>query len=522
MMAAGARITIPRAIDEAVHRRPDRVAVFQTPGGTTEVTVGDLHLRARRVASGLRELGVGQGDVVAVQLTNRVEWALAFHATVALGAVLVPIIPIYGSREVGFILRESGAKVLIVPERLGRTPVGDHLAALDLPELVTIVVGDPAGTGAHPFATLEAARDGALPGVDAASEDPCVLVYTSGTSANPKGVLHCHRGLLADIAQIRAFFAGDDYIVLAAFPFGHIAGLLDLLRLYLLADRTIVMEAWDASAGARLVDEHAVTSTAGTPFHLGGLLDAAEAEGLRLSTVREYITGAAAVPPPLIARAERAGVPTVRCYGCSEHPTISSGHPSDPLEKRTQTDGRVLPGTEVRILRDDDTDAGDDEDGEIVVRGDEQFLGYRDPSLNTDAYVDGWLRTGDIGRLDGEGFLTITDRKKDIIVRGGENISSREVEDALAEHAAIAETAVVAMPDPRYGERVCAYVRLRPGADDLTLEDVRAHFATLGLARQKTPEKILVVDDFPRTPSGKVKKPVLREQVAALVGATPG
>jgi cyclohexanecarboxylate-CoA ligase len=522
MSSAGAPTTIPRAIDEAVRRSPDRVAVFHTPDGTAEVTVGQLHTRASRVAAGLRQLGVSQGDVVAVQLMNRVEWALAFQATVALGAVLVPIIPIYGPREVGFILRESGAKVLIVPERLGRTPVGEHLTALDAPGLTTVVVGDPGDTGAHPFAALETGQDGPLAAVDQAPEDPCVLVYTSGTSANPKGVLHCHRSLLADVAQIRAFFAGDPYIVLAAFPFGHIAGLLDLLRLYLHADRTVVMEAWDPSAGARLVDQHAVTSTAGTPFHLAGLLDAAEAEGLRLSTVREYITGAAAVPPPLIARAERAGVPTVRCYGCSEHPTISSGHSSDPVEKRTQTDGRVLPGTEVRLLRDDDTDAGVGEDGEIVVRGDEQFLGYRDPTLNTDAYVDGWLRTGDIGRLDGEGFLTITDRKKDIIVRGGENISSREVEDALAEHAAIAETAVVAMPDARYGERVCAYVRLRPGADDLTLDDVRAHFATLGLARQKTPEKVVVVDDFPRTPSGKVKKPVLREQVAALVEATPG
>jgi acyl-CoA synthetase (AMP-forming)/AMP-acid ligase II len=226
------------------------------------------------------------------------------------------------------------------------------------------------------------------------------------------------------------------------------------------------------------------------------------------------MTGAANVSPSLIERADAVGIRAYRCYGSSEHPTISSGEPDDSLDKRATTDGRVTAGNEWRLVDDDDRDVPTGVDGEIVVRGPEQFLGYLDPALNDGLYLeDGWLRTGDVGRVDADGFLTITDRKKDIIIRGGENIASKEVEDVMLTHPAVADVAAVGVPDERYGERVCAFVVLRTG-HSLTLPDVRQHFSEAGLARQKTPERLEIVDALPRTAAGKIQKFALRDRLS--------
>jgi acyl-CoA synthetase (AMP-forming)/AMP-acid ligase II len=330
----------------------------------------------------------------------------------------------------------------------------------------------------------------------------CCLVYTSGTTAEPKGVQHTHRTLLAELATLPLLLAaGPGGGFLQAFPAGHIAGLLGLFNPVLHGVPTVLLDAWDPHLAARLVAGHRLTSTSGSPYFLSSLLDAAEAAGLDLSSMGAFMTGAAPVPPALVERAERAGVATYRAYGSSEHPTVTSGLPSDSLDRRATTDGRCAPGNEVRI----------EDDGEVLVRGPELFVGYRDTALDAAAFTpDGWFRTGDIGVVDGEGFLTITDRKKDIIIRGGENIASKEVEDVLARHPAVAEAAVVAAPDQRMGERVCAFVRLAPGAT-FGLEEARAHVAAAGLARHKAPERLEVVGDFPRTPSGKIRKVELRD-----------
>jgi acyl-CoA synthetase (AMP-forming)/AMP-acid ligase II len=201
-----------------------------------------------------------------------------------------------------------------------------------------------------------------------------------------------------------------------------------------------------------------------------------------------------------------------RCYGSSEHPTVSSGRPEDPLDKRADTDGRICPGTEIRIVDDTDGEVRPGTAGEILTRGPELFRGYTDAEHTRAGMTDGWYRTGDIGYLDADGYLTITDRKKDIIVRGGENISSKEVEDALAGHPAIAEAATVGAPDDVYGERVCAFVVLNAGRS-FGISDAAEHFAACGLARQKTPERIVVVSELPRTASGKVQKHLLRAQL---------
>jgi acyl-CoA synthetase (AMP-forming)/AMP-acid ligase II len=345
-------------------------------------------------------------------------------------------------------------------------------------------------------------------------DDRCLLIYTSGTTADPKGVQHTTNTLIAEIRSTSAALGERRGVNLAAFPSGHIAGVLGLLRMFVLGTSSVVMDMWDPALAARLVAEHGITTTAGAPFYLASLLDEAERQGTSLATLGNYMVGAASVPESLVERADRAGIPVYRAYGSSEHPVITTGTPSHPLAKRAGTDGTLTPGNSIRLVDDDDREVGVGQDGEIVSLGPELFIGYTDPRLDAESFLPGgWYRTGDIGRLDADGFLTITDRKKDVIIRGGENIASKEVEDLLMQHPAVIEAAAVGQPDARYGERVAAFVQLREGAS-LDLDEVRRHFAAIGVAKQKTPEHLVFVEEFPRTPSGKVRKVDLRAELS--------
>jgi len=222
--------------------------------------------------------------------------------------------------------------------------------------------------------------------------------------------------------------------------------------------------------------------------------------------------GAAPVPPSLIEACQRLGLAVYHCYGSSEHPTVTSGVVDDALDKQLHTEGRAIIGSEIRFVDDDGNDVPTGEEGEICTRGPELFMGYLDQALNEAAFLPGgWYRSGDIGRLDAEGFLLITDRKKDIIIRGGENISSKEVEAVLLRLDGVTDAAVIAAPDERMGEVVRACLVLSPGAA-ITLEDIRSHFAAAGIARQKSPERLSIVDELPRNASGKVLKHQLRNR----------
>lgn len=478
-------------------------------------TIGDLYEESRRVAASLVALGIRPGDVVAIQLPN---WRECFtaHAGIWLaGAVALPVVPIYGPAEVAFITRQSGARALILARETRNRDAGATLAALDdVSGLDPRIVVGKALPGTVSYRDLaEAPAPGFTP---VAGDDPhqrCLLVYTSGTTAEPKGVQHTHASLLGEVAsldQMRS--SGPDLTTLSVFPSGHIAGTLGILRMLCRGSATIAMDAWNPERAAALIDRHAVGCSGGAPIHLSGLLDIAERDGLDLSSLREYTTGAAGVAGTLIRRADRFGIGAFRCYGSSEHPTVSSGRPEDPLDKRADTDGRICPGTQVRIVDDEGRDVPAGQPGEILTRGPEIFAGYTNSEHTRASLVDGWFRTGDVGRMDGDGYLTITDRKKDIIVRGGEKISSKEVEDVLGAHPAIAEAAAIGAPDETYGERVCAFVVVNDGCT-FDLADAGAHFAECGLARQKTPERIVVVSELPRTASGKVQKHVLRNQL---------
>jgi cyclohexanecarboxylate-CoA ligase len=505
-------LTLPIAVLAAASARPEVPIVFCSAARNETVRLADLVDRAGRGAAAIHSLGVRPGDTVAVQVPSRIEGVVAQTAAVLAGAVLVPVVPSYGPRELGFILRESRAQLLVTLDRWGRR---DYLADLqrvgDCPDLSSVaIIGDSVPNGYLDWAQLVDSGEKSTTPAVVAPDDVCVLVYTSGTTGQPKGVQHSHASLLAEL-RTRLTGVADDSVILAAFPSGHVAGTLGLLRMLLQGMPHVVLEAWDAAAAARLINEYGVTATGGTPFFLTTLLDLAD--DIDLSCLREYGVGGASVPPSVIERAHQHGIMAFRAYGSSEHPSISGGSSEDALDKRSHTDGRLLDGVEVRIVDDALQDLPAGSPGEILSRGPELFVGYRDSALDADAFLPGgWFPTGDIGVLDADGYLTITDRRKDLIIRGGENLSSKLIEDILAEHEAVAEAAVVAAPDPRYGERVCAFVVLRPAAA-LSLNDIRKHFSAAGAAVHLTPERLVIVDDLPRTATGKVRKHELRDRL---------
>ena len=497
---------------QAVRERPDTRLHFYGESGLHSTTTQHLLQAGQRLARGLRALGLRRGDTFAMQLPTAPETAALYLAAFEVGAVLVPIVHIYGPAEVGFILRDSKARFLAVPERWRGIDFLERAQAVGpLPALEHLIVAGDRG-----LAGSTLLRDLHVLGAQAAvpppeppptADDLALLLYTSGTTAVPKGVRHTHATVAAEWLIP---FLEEPGPYLTPFPAGHIAGFNFMLRPFVTGHEMVLMDRWNPAAAAELVQRHRVRLSGGTPFHLYGLLDAARVGGWNLSSLASYGLGGTGVTADHVAVAEAAGFAGTRAYGLTEHSTVSVGYSAMPFEQRAHTDGRLQPGTEVRIVCPDECDLPPGRDGDILLRGPELFTGYTDPALDAQAFAaGGWFRTGDVGRLDAAGCLTITDRKKDIVIRGGENISSQEVERVLASHPAVREAAVVAMPDARYGEKVCAFV-LAQGGRALDLPQVQAHFAAAGVARQKTPEALFVVDELPRTASGKVKKSELR------------
>ncbi len=490
---------------DAAHQRPETRLTVASDVRPCETGLADVFAAGQRMGTRMMTAGIVPGDIIGCMLPNWREWLVVAVAAAHAGAVMLPIVTVYGAKELGFILRQSDAKWLFTPDSFRGV---DYLHMVtdcgECPKLERHVVIGPE------FAELEAEGPVSDP-VPTNPDDLAVLVFTSGTTADPKGVMHSARGLLAELETMRLMRGGsDDDAVISPWPPGHVAGALSMYRYLCQGSPLVLMDQWDAALAAELVESRRVTSSSGTPFHLSGMMAAAEANGHDLTSLRQYLVGAAPVPPSLIESCQRQGLAVYHCYGSSEHPTVTSGVVEDPLDKQLHTEGRAIIGSEIRFVDDDGKDVPSGEEGEICTRGPELFMGYLDPALNEAAFLPGgWYRSGDIGRLDAEGFLLITDRKKDIIIRGGENISSKEVEAVLLRLDGVTDAAVVAAPDERMGEVVRACLVLSPGAA-ITLEDIRSHFAAAGIARQKTPERLSIVDELPRNASGKVLKHELR------------
>ena len=472
------------------------------------LTAGDLADRAGRLAAALvADHGVQPGDVITWQLPNWWEAIVLTYACWWVGAVPSPITPSLREREVGYILGATSARVHVVPVGFRGTDYTGLARAGGWAGPIVTVRGDDPLPAATPSAPAPPDPD-----------DAAVILWTSGTTSEPKGVVHTHRSLRTEAVTIAAaheLTTGDP--LLLPMPVTHVAG-FTYGALLPATDGVvgILMDVWDPGRALALLAAERIAAIISTPVFLRTMLDHPDFATTDHSSLRLFSLGGAGVAPALVR--EGAAILGCRCkrtYGSTEYPTLSTGGPDDDLQRDATTDGRLIGAGEVRIV---DPATGADlppgEAGELLVRGPEMFSGYLDPALDAAAFTDGgWFRTGDLAAYDGI-HLVIVDRLKDIIIRGGENISALEVESLLVTHPTVAEAACVAMPDPVMGEKVCAYVIPAPGALP-DLDALRDHLLAGGLARFKVPERLEVRADLPRTASGKVRKAPLRDEQRA-------
>jgi len=497
-------------------RYPDRYQEFYSAERPTRrLTLAERHELARAYAARLQHLGIRRGDVVAVQMPGWWEASVLSQAIIAAGATLLPILHHNGPADVAFVLAKAKARMLIVPERAQNV---DYLARLEAlgstPDLEhVLVVGERRQGRSLNWSDFLARPSDAfeLPEVDA--DDVCVLLFTSGTTSQPKGVRHTHNSIIAESRTFGRRLDPANPLILVTAPYGHIGSVLDLARGPLTGVSTVVRDRWDAAECLDLISRCRPSSMTGVPFQMLTLLQLVD-QGLGdISSLKTFGLGATSISPEHVHLLEKYGIRGSRGYGSTEHPTISGAEPGDPLEKRATTDGRLMPNVEVKLVDDDGQVVPPGQPGELASRGPDLFVGYIDEQQDRDVFLPGgWFLTGDIVVRDAEGYISVVDRKKDIIIRGGENLSSKEIEDALAAHPAVMEAAAVGIPDAMYGEKVCAFVTLRDG-QGLTLEAARAHFVQLGLAKLKMPERLEIVAELPRTPQGKIRKVDLRAAV---------
>jgi acyl-CoA synthetase (AMP-forming)/AMP-acid ligase II len=493
-------------------------------GDSEPSSVGRIVAEAETLVAALQALGLRESDVLSFMLPNWRE-AAAINLAAAMGNFVInPIIPIYREAETSFILSDCSSRLIFIPTVFRRFDYPQMIGRIraKLPDLrhVVTVRGDAPGALRYDVLLADAAgRRPQLPRVDPASLK--LIMYTSGTTGPPKAVLHSHETLARAVAaSAEHWHIGPDDVVLMPSPITHVSGYANgIERPFLGGTRTVLMDDWKPDEAVRLIDRYGATMTvAATPF-LQELASAAERAGSQLPTMRCFACGGASVSSSLVRRANEifAHPCAFRVYGSSEAPFVTLGFTGeDHRELAASTDGKIV-DYEVRIVDEQGDVVPAGADGEILVKGPALFMGYADSNQTAESFTpDGFFMSGDVGHLVEGRALVITDRKKDLIIRGGENISAKEIEDALHGHPDILEAAAVSMPHPRLGEGICAFIV--PNSSTVpTIEEIGRLFADMGLARQKAPERIEPVDSLPRTASGKIRKDLLRSRIAAMI-----
>ena len=515
----------------AVADNPDGIAVTginSSTGEETRLTYAELSRRVDRIALGLVALGVGPGDVVSFQLPNWWQFGALAAACARIGAVSNPLMPIFRQRELRLMLRFAESKVVVVPRTFRDFDHAGMLRGL-LAEMEAgprlFVVG---GEGEESFEgffldrTREEEQDAAgifaerRPDADALAQ----LMFTSGTSGEPKAVMHTSNTIVSSAREYARWIGltGEDRVFMAS-PLAHQTGFIyGVVLSWLLKTRLALQDIWSAPTAAHTIAAEGATFTmASTPF----LSDLANNEAVTpelMRTLRIFVCAGAPIPPEIVRRATgRLGFSVLSCWGMTENGGVTITRPGDPPKKVFETDGKAIDGMEVRVVGADGRPLPPGETGDLMVRGMANFVGYlKRPELN-DTDAQGWFRTGDLARMDADGYIRITGRSKDVIIRGGENIPVVEIENVLYRHPGVMEAAIVAMPDPRLVERACAFVVPRPG-HAIDLDGIRDFLKAEGVARNYWPERIEIVEAMPRTASGKIQKFRLREIASDFAG----
>ena len=494
-------------LEQAVASQPDRPAVRMDQ---LVLTYRQLHEAAAKVTALLSAAGIGPGDRVGLMLPNVPAFPIAFYGALGAGAIVVPMNPLLKSREVAYYLGDSGAKVLLAwhtaagEAAKGAADAGAQMICVDEPDLAGLLAG------LAPLASW----------ADAAADDDAVILYTSGTTGTPKGAQLTHGGLArnARLTAETLLNNSPDDVMMGCLPLFHVFGLTSGLNATVTAGGTLtLLPRFDPGKALEIIERDSVTIFEGVPTMYSALLHSPERATTDVSSLRLCVSGGAALPVEVLRQFEEAfGVAILEGYGLSEtSPVASFNHPD--RERKAGSIGTPIAGVEMRVVDEAGNDVPQGEVGEIAIRGHNVMKGYWGKPAETAAAIpDGWFRTGDLARVDEDGYFFIVDRKKEMIIRGGYNVYPREIEEAIHEHPAVAEVAVIGIPHDSLGEEVGAAVALKPGAT--ATPDELKEFAKQRVAAYKYPRYVWLVDALPKGPTGKILR---REVVPPHLGGSP-
>ncbi|ELQ4131482.1 medium-chain fatty-acid--CoA ligase [Escherichia coli] len=498
---------------------PDKIAVVDNHGAS--YTYSALDHAASCLANWMLAKGIESGDRIAFQLPGWCEFTVIYLACLKIGAVSVPLLPSWREAELVWVLNKCQAKMFFAPTLFKQTRPVDLILPLQnqLPQLQQIVGVDklaPA-TSALSLSQIIADNTPLTTAITVHGDELAAVLFTSGTEGLPKGVMLTHNNILASERAYcaRLNLTWQDVFMMPA-PLGHATGFLHgVTAPFLIGARSVLLDIFTPDACLALLEQQRCTCMLGaTPF-VYDLLNLLEKQPADLSALRFFLCGGTTIPKKVARECQQRGIKLLSVYGSTESSPHAVVNLDDPLSRFMHTDGYAAAGVEIKVVDDARKTLPPGCEGEEASRGPNVFMGYFDePELTARALdEEGWYYSGDFCRMDEAGYIKITGRKKDIIVRGGENISSREVEDILLQHPKIHDACVVAMPDERLGERSCAYVVLKAPHHSLSLEDVVAFFSRKRVAKYKYPEHIVVIEKLPRTASGKIQKFLLRKDI---------
>lgn len=502
---------------------PEKIAVADYQG--KKYTYSQIDEMSSKLAQSLYEMGIRKGQVVSVQLPNWAEFTVVFVALLRLGAVINPVLPNFKEKELEYVLNKCQSSVLFIPNSFRNLDYTEMVRRV-LPKCSelknVIVVGDQPIEDMLLFSDLIEKGQKFEGKGDFASDanDVVIILFTSGTESRPKGVMHTHNTIIfGEKALGRVLGLSDSDAILMPSTVAHATGCMHGVCLPLInGGKSVLLDIFTPEKALELIQREKCTFGMGaTPF-IHDMLGHPDFKSYDISSLRFFLCGGAPIPRKLVHDAFAAGFKLLAVYGSTESPPHTVNRLDDDPEKIFSTDGAPLPGIEVQIVDEDRNPLAQGQEGEEASRGPNVCVGYMDePELTAKSFdKDGWYYGGDLCLMDSEGYIKVVGRKKDIIIRGGENISCREVEDLLYAHPDIEEAALVAMPDERLGEKACAYVVLN-SSGTMSLKDMQNHLESHGVAKYKWPEKMMIVDKLPRTASGKVQKFILREEISKEV-----
>ena len=498
---------------------PDKIAVVDNHGAS--YTYSALDHAASCLANWMLAKGIESGDRIAFQLPGWCEFTVIYLACLKIGAVSVPLLPSWREAELVWVLNKCQAKIFFAPTLFKQTRPVDLILPLQnqLPQLQQIVGVDKLAPATSSLSLSQIIADN-IPlttAITTHGDELAAVLFTSGTEGLPKGVMLTHNNILASERAYcaRLNLTWQDIFMMPA-PLGHATGFLHgVTAPFLIGARSVLLDIFTPDACLALLEQQRCTCMLGaTPF-VYDLLNLLEKQPADLSALRFFLCGGTTIPKKVARECQQRGIKLLSVYGSTESSPHAVVNLDDPLSRFMHTDGYAAAGVEIKVVDDARKTLPPGCEGEEASRGPNVFMGYFDePELTARALdEEGWYYSGDLCRMDEAGYIKITGRKKDIIVRGGENISSREVEDILLQHPKIHDACVVAMPDERLGERSCAYVVLKAPHHSLSLEEVVAFFSRKRVAKYKYPEHIVVIEKLPRTASGKIQKFLLRKDI---------